>query len=104
MDGRGRGESDGLADLPNRRWIAVPVDVLDQKVPDLLLSSGQHSSLQGRLDEHVFATRVGIPPDDVNAGLRSGGRECAGEYLNLHGPQSPQGPQPCASTNSATSA
>src|SRR5947207_2255099 len=29
---------------------------------------------------------------------------CAGEDLNLHGPNGPQGPQPCASTNSATSA
>src|SRR4029079_3207336 len=31
-------------------------------------------------------------------------RLCAGEDLNLHGPYSPQGPQPCASTNSATGA
>ena len=30
--------------------------------------------------------------------------ECAGEDLNLHGVLTPQGPQPCASTNSATSA
>src|ERR1035437_5162735 len=30
--------------------------------------------------------------------------KCAGEDLNLHGPFGPQGPQPCASTNSATSA
>ena len=29
---------------------------------------------------------------------------CAGEDLNLHGVLTPQGPQPCASTNSATSA
>src|SRR5213080_1862721 len=31
-------------------------------------------------------------------------KECAGEDLNLHGVLTPQGPQPCASTNSATSA
>ena len=30
--------------------------------------------------------------------------QCAGEDLNLHGVLTPQGPQPCASTNSATSA
>ena len=29
---------------------------------------------------------------------------CAREDSNLHGPYSPQGPQPCASTNSATGA
>ena len=29
---------------------------------------------------------------------------CAREDLNLHGPYGPQGPQPCASTNSATGA
>src|SRR5438309_11884048 len=31
-------------------------------------------------------------------------RQCAGEDLNHHGALTPQGPQPCASTNSATSA
>src|SRR5436190_549977 len=31
-------------------------------------------------------------------------KQCAGEDLNLHGVLTPQGPQPCASTNSATSA
>src|SRR5205814_2263021 len=46
MDRRGRRKPDGLADLPNRRRIAVPVDVLDEEVPDLLLSSGQHFRLQ----------------------------------------------------------
>ena len=30
--------------------------------------------------------------------------QCAREDSNLHGPYSPQGPQPCASTNSATGA
>src|SRR5437588_9785052 len=30
--------------------------------------------------------------------------QCAREDSNLHGPFSPQGPQPCASTNSATGA
>ena len=36
-----------------------------------------------------------IPPEQT---------QCAGEDLNLHGVLTPQGPQPCASTNSATSA
>src|SRR5262249_56780689 len=34
----------------------------------------------------------------------AGGVECAGEDLNLHGRLRPLGPQPSASTNSATSA
>ena len=38
------------------------------------------------------------PPSQAGSGV------CAGEDLNLHGPFRPQGPQPCASTNSATSA
>ena len=38
----------------------------------------------------------------AEAGLRR--TTCAGEDLNLHGALTPQGPQPCASTNSATSA
>ena len=37
-------------------------------------------------------------------GRPAGALACAGEDLNLHGPFGPQGPQPCASTNSATSA
>src|ERR1700683_942152 len=34
----------------------------------------------------------------------SGAFQCAREDSNFHGPFSPQGPQPCASTNSATGA
>src|SRR5712691_1703250 len=49
MDGRRRGEADLLPDLAHGRRVAVPVDVLDEKVPDLLLSAGQHASLLGRL-------------------------------------------------------
>ena len=106
MHRRGRREPHGLADLPDRRRIAVPVDVLDEEVPDFLLSSRQHFRLQGRLDEHVFATSVGTPPDVVNRRLWAAPPtdKCAGEDLNLHAPQGAQGPQPCASTNSATSA
>src|ERR1700731_4444411 len=35
---------------------------------------------------------------------QAGLSQCAREDSNLHGPYSPQGPQPCASTNSATGA
>src|SRR5262249_61266912 len=49
VHGRGRGKPDGLADLAHRRRIAVPVDVVDEEVPDLLLSSRQHWCLQGSL-------------------------------------------------------
>ena len=48
---------------------------------------------------------------DHRPGITPGARDrparrfpCAGEDLNLHGALTPQGPQPCASTNSATSA
>ena len=40
----------------------------------------------------------------ARAAGRTSRDECAGEDLNLHGVLTPQGPQPCASTNSATSA
>ena len=42
VHGRGRGEPDLLADLAHGRWIAVPVDVLDEVVPDLLLPLCEH--------------------------------------------------------------
>src|SRR5581483_10444805 len=41
---------------------------------------------------------------DAETRHRGGFRACAGEDLNLHDPIGSQGPQPCASTNSATSA
>jgi Phage integrase family len=41
--------------------------------------------------------------NDKNPAI-TGFSECAREDLNLHGPYGPQGPQPCASTNSATGA
>src|SRR6476646_6923336 len=40
---------------------------------------------------------------EKSPGMR-GFSKCAREDSNLHGPYSPQGPQPCASTNSATGA
>jgi hypothetical protein len=69
----------------------------------------------------VFDSRVRTPPDGVKlkaasdaskAGVARPGDdktteavlECAGEDLNLHGLLRPLGPQPSASTNSATSA
>ncbi len=48
-------------------------------------------------DEGAEAVRRENPPG-------AGGFKCAREDLNLHGPYGPQGPQPCASTNSATGA
>ena len=53
VHGRGRCEADGLADLPHRRRVAVLVDVVDEEVPDLLLSSRQHLRLQGWLVERT---------------------------------------------------
>ena len=58
VHGRRRGEPDRLADLAHGRRVAVPVDVLDEEVPDLLLPCGQHVRLlasRGRCVEHVFA-------------------------------------------------
>src|SRR5262249_31453637 len=85
------------------------------------------STLASRFDyERVFARSVESPPDDVkpnrsrhnraspvcqptgsafdDEGPAEPGRACAGEGLNLHGLKRPLGPQPSASTNSATSA
>src|SRR6266540_614792 len=50
--------------------------------------------------DHLVRSRHGLR--EAEAGLRT--TTCAGEDLNLHGVLTPQGPQPCASTNSATSA
>src|SRR5205814_4813840 len=52
VDGGGRGKANGLADLPHRGRIAVPVDVLDEEAPDLALPAGQlgcrlHLTLRG---------------------------------------------------------
>ena len=100
VHGRGRGEPHLLADLAHRRRVAVPVDVLDEVVPDLLLPVGEHRP-SALVVERVFARRVRIPADGVKAplvGASSGpnssrttkpprGRlaSCAGEDLNLHG-------------------
>jgi hypothetical protein len=43
VHGGRRGQADLFANLPDRRRIPVGVDVLDEKVPDLLLSTGQHA-------------------------------------------------------------
>src|SRR2546425_4046003 len=53
-----------------------------------------------------LADLCGKPAKPGTAGLRQSipAVRCAGEDLNLHGVLTPQGPQPCASTNSATSA
>ena len=87
---RRRREPDALADLPHGRRVAVPVDVVDEEVPDLLLSTGQHTRLQGRV------TNVCSPEARDSSGRSqtgatnkarrdAGPRECAGEDLNLHG-------------------
>ena len=59
MDGRRRGEPDGLADLPNGRRITVRVHVLGEELPDLLLSRRQHRSLQGRGWTNVCSSEEG---------------------------------------------
>ena len=42
VDGRRRGEPDRLADLAHGRRVAVPVDVADEELPDLLLPCREH--------------------------------------------------------------
>ena len=42
VDGRRRGEPDGLPDLADGRRVAVQVDVVDEESPDLLLPRCQH--------------------------------------------------------------
>jgi len=44
---RGRGQPDRLPDLPHGGRVAMRVDVIDEEVPYLLLSSRQHLRLQG---------------------------------------------------------
>src|SRR4051794_16960508 len=89
---RGRRSSTPLALLP---WIAEGAERLISAPADTEDASGSaslvHAALRGRP-----RTRKAPP----NAGLFP----CAEEDSNLHGPFSPQGPQPCASTNSATGA
>src|SRR5581483_10631528 len=67
---RGRGEPYLLADLAHGRRVAVPVDVLDEVVPDLLLAGGEQETLLGVADgdERVFAIRVESPADVVKRG------------------------------------
>jgi len=50
------------------------------------------------------ADRCHTPPHKAKKPRHAGPFRCAREDSNLHGPISPQGPQPCASTNSATGA
>ena len=120
---RGRGEPDVLADLAHGRRVAVAVDVLDEEVPDLLLPGREHerSSEVARCRvERVFATRVETPADAVNGSgtphVSAGAKEkpplgaaslsapMRWRGLEPPRPQWPLGPQPSASTNSATSA
>src|SRR5579884_2051068 len=49
-------------------------------------------------------TEPTLPPGHKESPAERGFLKCAREDSNLHGPYSPQGPQPCASTNSATGA
>jgi hypothetical protein len=49
-------------------------------------------------------TRDEVSPENEQSPAFAGLFPCAEEDSNLHGPYSPQGPQPCASTNSATGA
>ena len=69
MHGRGGREADGVADLPNGRWIAVRVDVLGEELPDLLLSCRQHRGLQCRGRTYVRQRRVDPSPDDVKSSV-----------------------------------
>ncbi len=93
VHGGRRGEPDGLADLAHGRRVAVPVDVVDEKGPDLLLASGElhfHGLLARGRVERVFDRRVETPPDGVkrnDKGRPEGRPEAmqAGEDLNLHG-------------------
>src|SRR4029077_6137558 len=91
VNGRRGGEPDLLADLAHSRGIAVQVDVLDEVVPDLLLTGREHWGSLGFVDgdERVFAIRVETPADAVNVPKRKSrptwdGFRCAGEDLNLH--------------------
>jgi hypothetical protein len=51
VHGRGRAEADGLADLPDGRWVAVLVDERPQVVEDRTLPLGHHLV---SFREHVF--------------------------------------------------
>src|SRR5581483_11061362 len=109
VHGRRRGQADLLADLADGRRVAVPVDVLDEVVPDLLLTGREHAAslTVADGDERVFATRVETPADGVNGKRRSrpaGRLRMRWRGLEPPRPQWPLGPQPSASTNSATSA
>jgi hypothetical protein len=50
------------------------------------------------------ATRLQFHQIHKESPATQGFLRCAREDSNLHGPYGPQGPQPCASTNSATGA
>src|SRR5262249_50569737 len=111
VDGGRRRQADGLTDLAHGRRIAVPVDVLDEEAPDLSLPSGQlgcrlHLTLRGsgKVANRCSTADYGLLRTASTERPPDGGLECAGEDLNLHGLLRPLGPQPSASTNSATSA
>src|SRR5690242_15340659 len=74
---------------------SLPVDTSEAVALASVLISAD--DLPGR---KAFAS----PWKDEGPPRRENGPKCAGEDLNLHGVLTPQGPQPCASTNSATSA
>src|SRR5215212_1361731 len=65
--------------------------------------------LAGELDGHYKASSYKADDDLVSTPTNAkprhcGASQCAREDSNLHGPYGPQGPQPCASTSSATGA
>ena len=62
------------------------------------MTGGSARTTRRRFSSHP--QRGGKRRSPAGAGLP----RCAREDLNLHGPYGPQGPQPCASTNSATGA
>ncbi len=74
VDRGGGGEPDGLADLTHGRGIAVPVDVVDEELPDLLLPCGEHraSLVRAAGVERVFAKESRDP-----SGRRQGGERLA---------------------------
>src|SRR5205823_4973308 len=103
---RRRREPDGLADLADRRRIAVTVDVLDEEPPDLLLPCREHLASRESVSNVCSLPRVEILSDGVKSPVTSDGRgkqcqtsptshsrgndvgfprdRCAGEDLNLH--------------------
>ena len=73
---RRRREPDVLADLAHRRRVAVPVDVLDEEVPDLLLPGGEQGASEKSLTNVCSpssrdpAERVNLPSNKAGVGER----------------------------------